>query len=207
MYPPKAFSSEDLEEAVEIAACVQFASIAVLVSDPPEVVFAPFVVDRAPGGAVTFFAHLVRTNPLFNLLSEAPREARLVFQAADGYLSPSVYEQKRISGRVVPTWNYVACQFRGRLEKVDDAQLPAVLARQVEDFEHAAGSAWRLEDAPEDFVDALAKAVFPLRFRPTRWRVHKKLSQNRHEDLPSIREWFRDLSQPHKSIAHWIAKR
>lgn len=73
----------------------------------------------------------MRSNPLLEILSSGSLACRLVFQAADGYISLSVYVEKLKSAKVVPTWNYVACQFYGVLEQVPDRELLDLLAHQV----------------------------------------------------------------------------
>ena len=102
-------------------------------------VFAPFVCANRNESAI-FCGHLVRSNPLLEILSGGPLASRLVFQAADGYISPSVYAEKLKSAKVVPTWNYVACQFYGVLEKVPDHELLDLLAHQVNVFEQSQDS-------------------------------------------------------------------
>ena len=89
-YPPEIFSSEDLPEAVAMAEEVKFASIHPLDGGRCDAVFAPFV-SRRTNGSTVFLGHLVRSNPLLEMLSSDVLPCRLVFQAADGYISPSVY--------------------------------------------------------------------------------------------------------------------
>jgi len=151
-YPPELFSSEDLEQAVVVAERVKFASIHPVDGTLCDPVFAPFVSVGNTTQAV-FHGHLVRASPLFEPLMEGPLNCRLVFQAADGYVSPSVYEETPRSGKVVPTWNYVAAQFLGTLEKVPDDHLLPLLENQVDEFERCQGSDWKLSDAPPDYIE------------------------------------------------------
>ena len=202
-YPPELFSSEELQEAIEIAEQVKFASIHPLDGTLCDPVFAPFVFTNRNNSAI-FSGHLVRSNPLLEMLSHGPLACRLVFQAADGYISPSVYAEKPKSGKVVPTWNYVACQFQGTLEKVPDHGLLNLLAHQVSVFEQAQGSEWKLEDAPADYLEQMASAVFGIRFSPERCRVHKKISQNRPSDRRAVIAWTKTLHTPFKALAHWM---
>ena len=44
-----------------------------------------------------------------------------MFQGVDHYISPSWYETKRETGKVVPTWNYLIVQARGRPRVIEDA--------------------------------------------------------------------------------------
>ncbi len=202
-YPPELFSSEELQEAIEMAEQVKFASIHPLDGTLCDPVFAPFVCTNRNNSAI-FSGHLVRSNPLLEMLSHGPLACRLVFQAADGYISPSVYAEKPKSGKVVPTWNYVACQFQGTLEKVPDPGLLNLLAHQVSVFEQAQGSEWKLEDAPADYLEQMASAVFGIRFSPERCRMHKKISQNRPSDRRAVIAWTKTLHTPFKSLVHWM---
>ena len=186
-YPPEPFSSEDLDRAVVVAEQVKFASIHPIDGTLCDPVFAPFISVGSTTEAV-FQGHLVRSNPLRELLVDGPLNCRLVFQAADGYVSPSVYEETPRSGKVVPTWNYVAAQFLGTLEKVPDDQLLLLLENQVNEFERCQSSDWRLSDAPPDYIDQMSRAVFGIKFEPKRWRTHYKLSQNRSTDRLTDRQ-------------------
>ena len=91
-YPPELFSRDDLEQAVVVAERVKFASIHSLDDALRDIVFAPFVSVGGSTQAV-FQGHLVRSNSLLEPLMYGPLSCRLVFQAADGYVSPSVYEE------------------------------------------------------------------------------------------------------------------
>ena len=203
-YPPEPFSSENLEQAVVVAEQVKFASIHPVDGTLCDPVFAPFVsVGNTTQAA--FQGHLVRSNPLLELLLNGPLNCRLVFQAADGYVSPSIYAEKQKSGKVVPTWNYVAAQFFGTLNIVPDQELLALLENQVDQFEHSQESDWRLSDAPSDYIEQLSQAVFGICFEPTRARTHHKLSQNRPTDKTAVIAWTQTLDTPYKTLAYWMS--
>ena len=205
-YPPELFSSEELQDAVEVAELVKFASIHPVDGTLCDPVFAPFVCTNRNVPSPRFFAVIwCGSNPLLEILSSGPLACRLVFQAADGYISPSVYAEKLKSAKVVPTWNYVACQFYGALEQVPDGELLDLLAHQVRVFEQSQGSDWKLEDAPVDYLKQMASAVFGIRFTAERCRAHKKISQNRPSDRSAIIAWTQTLHTPFKSLAHWMA--
>jgi len=204
MYPPPHFNNQELDEAVAIAGAVRFATLMPMQGDACEAVFAPFMAANDVDGPL-FLGHLLRTNPLRLLTEGGPFAVRLVFHAGDGYVSPSVYAEKPISGKVVPTWNYVAAQFTGQLEAVPDEELMALLERQVDDFEQAAGSDWKLHDAPGEYLDMMSRAIFGVRFTPTSWRVHRKLSQNRPAEAQSITDWLAAGHAKRRSIAGWMA--
>lgn len=200
-YPPQLFSNHDLDDALAVARAVKFAAIHLHDGAACPVIFAPLIQD---GDEPVLIGHLVRVNPLNPLLERGAIGARLVFQAADGYVSPSVYREKAISGKAVPTWNYVAVQFDGTLERTPDAALMDILERQVAVFEASAGSDWQLSDAPADFVEKLAASVFGIRYRAESWTVHKKLSQNRADERPAVTDWLSSTAPAHRLISHWM---
>lgn len=45
------------------------------------------------------------------------------------YISPSAYEEKKISHKVVPTWNYVAAQFLGTIKLSHELNIKDLLAK------------------------------------------------------------------------------
>jgi transcriptional regulator len=47
--------------------------------------------------------------------------ALVIFQGPDVYVTPSWYQTKQDTGKVVPTWNYATVQARGKLKVMDDA--------------------------------------------------------------------------------------
>ena len=203
-YPPELFSDDDPECAIRVAEKVKFACIQPEDGRLCDAVFAPFVIVQRSGKTL-LEGHLVKTNPLYELLVQGSLQCRLVFQAADGYVSPSVYVEKQKSGRVVPTWNYVAAQFFGTLNIVPDQELLALLENQVDQFEHSQGSDWRLSDAPSDYIEQLSQAVFGICFEPARARTHHKLSQNRPSDKTAVIAWTQASNTPYKSLAYWMS--
>ncbi len=203
VYPPELFSNHDLSQALHIAAQVKFATICFAETPDQDVVFAPFVLGGHPDAPV-FFGHLARANPLNEILSRGDKNARLIFQAADAYVSPAVYSEKARSGKVVPTWNYVASQFAGALGCVPNEQLMDILCQQVDDFERAVDSNWKLDDAPADFLDHMANGIFGIKFVPRTWTVHKKLSQNRQEDRLIVLSWLEKRDTPKTSLSTWM---
>ena len=202
-YPPELFSDDDPDRALDVAEKVKFACIRLEDGTMCDAVFAPFVIVHRFGKDL-LEGHLVKTNPLYELLMQESLQCRLVFQAADGYVSPSIYAEKQKSGKVVPTWNYVAAQFVGTLNIVPQQELLALLENQVEQFELSQGSDWRLSDAPLDYIGQLSQAVFGISFEPTRSRTYHKLSQNRPSDKTAVIAWTETLNTPYKSLAYWM---
>jgi transcriptional regulator len=65
--------------------------------------------------------HLARANPHWKELAEG-NEALMIFQGAEGYITPNWYPSKTLHGKVVPTWNYAVVHAYGRPEVMQDKE-------------------------------------------------------------------------------------
>jgi transcriptional regulator len=131
------------------------------------------------GGLGVLEGHFARANPHWRAF-DGGAAALAIFTAADAYVSPSWYPSKRETGKVVPTWNYLAIQAEGALETYDDPAVLIDLVSRLTDL-HEAGRAepWSVSDAPADYVAALARAIVGFRLTITRLEGVWKFSQNR----------------------------
>lgn len=205
-YPPPLFHDDSPDAALALAAVVRFATVAYVQDGEPAAMLAPFSIGTVPGrdGQKMLFGHIVKSNPLFGLLSEGPAQVRLVFNAADGYVTPSVYAEKPISGKVVPTWNYVAAQIGGTMRLVDDSEMADRLRLQIDDYEAMAGSDWKFDDAPEDYLAMMMRQIAAVEVEPTDFRLHRKLSQNKGAERDAVRAWFERPDPRPGRIADWF---
>ena len=121
MYQPPHFVETDIDV---LHALIRAHPLGLLISasdDGPVANPLPFLLDAdvAPHGRLR--VHLARANPQWRLLADNPQTPVLVvFQGADSYVTPSWYETKRETGKVVPTWNYAIVQVRGRARVIED---------------------------------------------------------------------------------------
>ncbi len=147
----------------------------------------PMLFDPGEGPNGTLRGHLARGNPHWHEIEaslaaggDGAGEALAIFDGPDAYVSPAWYEEKRLTGRVVPTWNYVTVQAHGRitLRHEPDWLVPHV-ARLVERHEAGRPDPWSIDDAPEGYVETQARAIVGLELRITRLEAKAKLSQNR----------------------------
>lgn len=152
----------------------------------------PFLLDAAASPYGTLKAHLARANPQWQDV-ESGTEVLAIFQGADAYITPSWYEAKRETGKVVPTWNYAVVQAYGRLTVFDDPgwirdQIAALTARQEAPFP----APWAVGDAPEDFISAQIRGIVGIAIEITRIEGKWKVSQNRSEaDRQGVAEGLR----------------
>jgi transcriptional regulator len=133
--------------------------------------------------------HLARGNPQWREIEasiegggDGAGEALAIFDGPDAYVSPAWYEEKRLTGKVVPTWNYVTVQAHGTITTIHDSGwlIPHV-GRLVARHEAGRAHPWALADAPDDYVRTQARAIVGLELRITRLEAKAKLSQNRSE--------------------------
>lgn len=140
----------------------------------------PFLLEADPaGGPGILRAHVARTNPLWRE-SRTDIDSLIVFQGPQAYISPSMYPSKAATGKVVPTWNYIMVQGRGKLRAVDDANwLRAFVTRLTERHEAVRPVPWAVSDAPEGFIDATLRAIVGIEITLNSLRGKWKVSQNR----------------------------
>lgn len=141
----------------------------------------PFEIDAGGGGHGVLRAHIARANPLWKDYSQDV-EALVIFQGAQGYISPSWYPTKEVDGRAVPTWNYMVVHAYGPLRIIDDATW---IRSQLERLsgQHEAGRArpWTLDDAPAEYIEKLLKAIVGIEIPISRIAGKWKVSQNQPE--------------------------
>ncbi|MES2100087.1 MAG: FMN-binding negative transcriptional regulator [Pseudomonadota bacterium] len=140
----------------------------------------PFVLDADPaGGPGILRAHVARANPLWRS-ARGDLDSLVVFQGEQAYISPSFYASKAEHGKVVPTWNYVMVQARGRLRAIDDTDwLRAFVTRLTDRHEAPRAQPWAVSDAPEDYIATMLRAIVGIEIVLTSLTGKWKVGQNR----------------------------
>jgi len=158
--------------------------------------------DGSPYGSLR--GHIARSNPLWTDF-DSQTEVLAVFQSANAYISPSWYATKPQTGKVVPTWNYVAVHAYGTLRVIDD---PIWIRRQLEsmtqEFEAGLPEPWSVADAPADFTERLITQIIGIEISVTRLQGKWKVSQNQPpENQNSVINALRESDQP--AMANLVA--
>lgn len=181
MYTPSAFEEsrpEVLRSLIDqhrLGAIVTHGAEGLVANHVPFVLAPP--CDGAPHGVLQ--AHVARANALWR----CGGEAMVLFQGASAYVSPSLYEEKPLTGKVVPTWNYAVVHAHGTLRAIEDpAWLMALLARMTDTLEGERALPWAMHDAPRDFLDKLMDAIVGIQIPIARIQGKWKMSQNRSVD-------------------------
>ncbi len=139
----------------------------------------PFVLDAEGDGPGVLRAHVARANALWKTARDDV-DALVVFQGPQGYVSPAWYPSKAEHGKVVPTWNYVMVQARGRLRAIDDrAWLRQFVSRLTDRHEARRPAPWAVSDAPADFLDTMLGAIVGIEITLASLVGKWKVSQNR----------------------------
>jgi transcriptional regulator len=203
MYVPPAFRDDDL---ASLRATIRSARLSTLITATPEGLIAtplPLFLNDAEGPYGVLYGHLARANPHWRA---TPRgEAMAIFMGPDAYVTPSWYETKRETGKVVPTWNYVAVHAYGRVEFFEDSdRLLEVVTRLTNLHEQPRAEPWAVSDAPEPFISSQVRAIIGVRLPISRLDGKRKLSQNRSaQDRAGVAA---GLSKSERSTDRVVAK-
>lgn len=182
MYQPPHFREDRLDVQ---HALIRAHPLGLLISTGPDGLVAnplPFLLDADASPLGTLRVHLARANAQWRELAAGDPLVLVVFQGSDSYVTPSWYETKRETGKVVPTWNYAMVQARGRVRVVDERDWLAGQVRDLTDRHEAPRVArWAVDDAPEPFIEGQLKGIVGLEIAIAALEGKWKVSQNRPE--------------------------
>ncbi len=144
-----------------------------------------FVPGDGPHG--TLRGHVARANPVWKDFSRDV-DVLVIFQGPSSYITPSWYETKKETGKVVPTYNYCTVHAHGPLVIHDDREwLRGMVTRLTQRFEATRPAPWAVSDAPADFIDKQLAAIVGIEIPIARIVGKWKVSQNRPvTDRPGI---------------------
>ena len=191
MYVPKHFALIDRAAILDIVAAHPLAVLTTNGPEGPVATQLPLVIEADGKGRDWVYGHFARANPQWREAEGAM--ALAVFRGVDGYVTPDWYATKRETGKVVPTWNYVTVQARGRVELVtarDDAH--AIIERLTLAMEGPRARPWAVDDAPRPYIDTMLRGIMAFRMEVTSLTGKAKLSQNKGKaDLGGVRDGLR----------------
>jgi transcriptional regulator len=180
MYTPAQFKIEDV---AEVHALMRAHPFAILITQGAEGLAATHLptvlkVDEAsPQGRIE--CHLARPNPQWKTYA-AGTEALMIFQGVEAYIRPGWYPSKADHGKAVPTWNYAAVHAYGALRVMNDKAWLLVHVGELSGQQEAPYAApWSLADAPESYLEVMARGIVGLTLEIARLEGKMKMSQNR----------------------------
>ena len=179
MYVTPLFKEEDLPVLHDAIRQSGLATLVTLGAAGMEASHVPMLLDPEPAPFGTLHGHIARGNPQWQRAA-ADGHALAIFLGPDAYISPSWYATKQETGKVVPTWNYVAIHVYGPVRFFDDADrlLPHV-TKLTESHEARRAAPWAVTDAPEDYIRGQLKRIIGFEIPIARLEGKWKMSQNR----------------------------
>lgn len=165
-----------------IAAVMQDAPLACVVAQTAEGLVANHLpLLQGPDGALV--GHVALANDMHRLIEDG-QEVLAIFRRGDAYVSPNFYPTKPEHHRHVPTWNYEVVHVYGSISFQHDTRIKrAAVGLLTRDHERRLNgkAAWRMADAPSDYIEQMLGGIVAFRIIVTRTLAKSKLSQNREE--------------------------
>ena len=181
MYVPPHFVEDDKAALHRAIRETRLATLVTLGSEGLEASHVPILLDEGEGPFGVIRGHVARANPQWRRAA-TETSALAMFLGPDAYVSPNWYATKRETGKVVPTWNYLAIHAYGRVEFFEDAErLRAIVTSLTQRHEGRREKPWAVSDAPEDYIQAQLRGIIGFRLPIDRLEGKWKLSQNRPE--------------------------
>jgi transcriptional regulator len=179
MYIPPHFHET---EQSEINSIIEGAPLACIVAQTLQGLVANHVpLLAAPDG--TLIGHVALANEMHDLISDG-QEVLTIFRGNDAYVSPNFYPSKAQHHRHVPTWNYQVVHVHGNIRFQHDTQAKRAavgLLTRVHERRLNGKSAWRMADAPKDYMAQMLDSIVAFKIDVSRVLAKSKLSQNREE--------------------------
>lgn len=194
MHPNPLFREHDRAADAALVDQIGFGMIFAATPDGPRVAHTPLLMGE--NGAVQF--HLARSNALVRHLDGAT--ALIVVNGPDAYVSPRWYDNRD----TVPTWNYVALELEGPVQRMDDAGLEAFLHAAIAKHEAGlGGEPWRAEESSEKMWAGLFRGIVGFELTVAARRPTYKLSQNKTaEERARIADRLGDAGN--SALAGWM---
>ena len=179
MYTPPTFRDDDRESLLATIRAARLANFVTATADGPMVTPLPLFLDESDGEHGVIYGHLAKANPQW--CAPPLGEGLAIFMGLDAYVTPAWYATKAETGKVVPTWNYVAVHAHGPVEFFHDPdRLLDAVTRLTKLYEQPRAAPWAVTDAPADFIAAQLRGIVGVRMPITRIEGKRKMSQNRN---------------------------
>jgi transcriptional regulator len=189
MYIPSSFAEEDVSTLYAFVEAHPLATLVTAVDGSG--LFAthlPLLLDRTVEPRGRLFGHIARANPHARQLASGSSDALVIFTGPEAYITPAWYATKAASGRVVPTWNYVAVHAYGKVTLRGEPEfLRPHLEALTRQHEVSRAGTWEVSDAPDDYIAQQMRAIVGVEITIERLEGKWKMSQNRSgEDIDGV---------------------
>lgn len=179
MYLPSHFAETRTGVMQELILAHPLGTLVTVAPDGLNANHVPFEYDPYLPPFGTLRAHVARANPVWQEFSKDV-EPLVIFQGPQTYITPSWYQTKNETGKVVPTFNYMVVHAYGAMRAIEDAAwLRDFVGKLTDRFESPRVQPWAITDAPEDFIAMQLRAIVGIEIQLTRLTGKWKVSQNR----------------------------
>lgn len=179
MYIPLHFQEIDPERIRDV---IENAPLACIVAQTESGLIANHIpLLAAPDGSL--IGHVALSNDMHRLIRDG-QEVLAIFRGDDAYISPNFYPSKSEHHQHVPTWNYQVVHAYGDIafQHDDHSKRAAVgLLTRVHERKVNGKNAWRMADAPAEYMQQMLAGIVAFRISVTRTLAKSKLSQNREQ--------------------------
>lgn len=202
MYIQSLFAIEDFQELYDLARSYPLATVVAATSEGMEANLLPLQMAEG-AGPVLLKGHVARAHSLARSVKEGA-QVLAVFQSPNAYISPRWYVNGQRSGRLAPSWNYVAVEARGCIRFVEDPDwMREHLAGLAASQEAHRDQPWSLQDASPAFVDEAARHLLGFEIDVVQITGKRFLSQQRTQaDRASL---VKHLALERSGAAHDVA--
>lgn len=208
MYAPAHFREDRVPVLHDAIRQIGFASLVTSGEGGLEASHLPMLVSPEPAPFGTLHGHVARGNPQWKRI-EPRSQVLVIFLGPNAYITPSWYPTKQQTGKVVPTWDYLAIHAYGEISFFDDpAQLRDHVGELTEAYEASRVSPWAVADAPTDYMDKMLRAIVGFKIAITRLEGKWKMSQNRTpQDFAGVQAGLsREDGSAQKTVADIMAR-
>ena len=172
MYTPEAFAINEEKAQLALLERYAFGTLSTVTAGRIRQSAIPFLIEPTERA---LFGHLARENPHWRELTSCT-DLLVTCMGPHGYISPNWYH----ADGLVPTWNYVALQVRGRARLLESrGERLTLLDRMSERFERALPRPWRSDQLEPRRRDAMLDAIVAFRVDIDTIEAKAKLGQNR----------------------------
>jgi len=175
MYTPNHFNENDQEFIKKLVSQNPLGTIVSIHGVELEATHIPFMMEDNK-----IIGHIARANPFTNMDGQ---DCLVIFQGNNAYISPSFYPTKHIHHKEVPTWNYSAVHFYGKIKIINDkAEILKIISDLTDKHEQVFENPWKVSDAPNDYIEKLLNAIVGIGILIEKTVAKSKLSQNKSDE-------------------------
>jgi transcriptional regulator len=181
VYLPDHFAETDTAAMHQLIRAVPLGTLVTLGAEGLVANHIPFVLDARAGEYGRLLGHVARNNPVWRD-HDPDRDALVVFQSIEAYITPNWYATKRETHEVVPTWNYAVVHAYGRIIVHDDIKWVRGQAGMLTKQQEAPQpTPWKMADAPPAYTAANLEQIVGIEIPIDRLVGKFKASQNRRD--------------------------